>query len=238
MTPQPSGPAITTSRQLARAVLEQVERERAFANRALSAALDRARALSPEERSLATELVYGVLRRQVRLDRALEAVSDRGLSGLDPRVRIALRVAAYQILFLDRVPAYAAVNEAVEACKGLRGGPRIAGLANALLRRAGRSRRAAAARRRARPARLSGRGRRLAGVARAAGDRRARRRRGDRVRRDHRRAGAARGAREPPARRSRRPAGAPRRGASGRRARAVGDRARRRCSRGASTRRS
>jgi 16S rRNA (cytosine967-C5)-methyltransferase len=126
---------MATSRQLARAVLEQVERERAFANRALSAALDRSRALSPEERALGTELVYGVLRRQARLDRALEAVSDRGLSGVDPKVRIVLRVGAYQILFLDRVPAYAAVNEAVEACKSLRGGPRIAGLANALLRR-------------------------------------------------------------------------------------------------------
>jgi 16S rRNA (cytosine967-C5)-methyltransferase len=134
MTP-PSAPAVATSRQLARAVLEQVERERAFANRALSAALDRARALSPEERALGTELVYGVLRRQTRLDRALEAVSDHGLGGLDPRVRIVLRVAAYQILFLDRIPAYAAVNEAVDACKSLRSGPRLAGLANALLRR-------------------------------------------------------------------------------------------------------
>jgi 16S rRNA (cytosine967-C5)-methyltransferase len=133
--PSSPSPPVTTSRQLARAVLEQVERERAFANRALSAALDRARALAPEERALGTELVYGVLRRQARLDRALEAVSDRGLTGLDPRVRIVLRVAAYQILFLDRVPAYAAVNEAVEACKALRGGARIAGLANALLRR-------------------------------------------------------------------------------------------------------
>jgi len=134
MTP-PSAPGVATSRQLARAVLEQVERERAFANRALSAALDRARALSPEERALGTELVYGVLRRQTRLDRALEAVSDRGLGSLDPRVRIVLRVAAYQILFLDRIPAYAAVNEAVDACKSLRSGPRLAGLANALLRR-------------------------------------------------------------------------------------------------------
>lgn len=134
MTP-PSAPAIGTSRQLARAVLDQVERERAFANRALSAALDRARELSAQERALGTELVYGVLRRQARLDRALEAVSDRGLSGLDARVRTVLRVAAYQILFLDRIPAYAAVNEAVDACKAMRGGPRSAGLANALLRR-------------------------------------------------------------------------------------------------------
>jgi len=126
---------ITTSRQLARAVLEQVERERAFANRALSAALDRALTLSAEERALGTELVYGVLRRQARLDRALDALSDRGLSGIGVSVRIVLRVAAYQLLFLDRIPAYAAVNEAVEACKRLRNGARFAGLANALLRR-------------------------------------------------------------------------------------------------------
>jgi 16S rRNA (cytosine967-C5)-methyltransferase len=126
---------IATSRQLARAVLEQVERERAFANRALSAALDRARALPAEERALGTELVYGVLRRQARLDRALDALSDRGLSGIGVSVRIVLRVGAYQLLFLDRVPAYAAVNEAVEACKQLRGGARFAGLVNALLRR-------------------------------------------------------------------------------------------------------
>jgi 16S rRNA (cytosine967-C5)-methyltransferase len=124
----------TTSRQLARAVLGQVTLEGAFANRALSAALDRARAMPPEERALATELVYGVLRRQARLDRALEALSDRGLGSIDPRVRVALRVAAYQILFLDRVPAYAAVNEAVDACKRLRGRS-MGGLANALLRR-------------------------------------------------------------------------------------------------------
>jgi 16S rRNA (cytosine967-C5)-methyltransferase len=133
MSPPPFD--ITTSRQLARAVLEQVERERAFANRALSAALDRARELSAEERALGTELVYGVLRRQARLDRALDALSDRGLSGIGVSVRIVLRVAAYQLLFLDRIPAYAAVNEAVEACKQLRNGARFAGLANALLRR-------------------------------------------------------------------------------------------------------
>jgi 16S rRNA (cytosine967-C5)-methyltransferase len=123
-----------TGRDLARAVLERVESHGAFANRALSAALDRAPALPPEERALATELVYGVLRRRARLDRALEALAARGLGGLDTRVRIALRVGAYQILFLDRVPPYAAVSETVEACKKLRGAG-IAGLANALLRR-------------------------------------------------------------------------------------------------------
>jgi 16S rRNA (cytosine967-C5)-methyltransferase len=124
----------TTSRALARSVLDRVEQSGAFANRALSAALDRAPALGAAERGLATELVYGVLRRRARLDRALEAFARSGLGGLDPRVRTALRVGAYQLLFLDRVPAYAAVDETVEACK-LLGGVGVGRLANALLRR-------------------------------------------------------------------------------------------------------
>jgi 16S rRNA (cytosine967-C5)-methyltransferase len=123
-----------TSRELARGVLERVERRGAFAGRALSAALDRAPSLSPEERALATELTYGVLRRRARLDRALSALATRSLDGLDVRVRIALWVGAYQVLFLDRIPAYAAVSETVEACKRIKGAG-VAGLANALLRK-------------------------------------------------------------------------------------------------------
>jgi 16S rRNA (cytosine967-C5)-methyltransferase len=129
-----SSPITTAGRDLARSVLARVAEQNSYANRALSAALDRASGLSAEDRGLATELVYGVLRRQARLDRALDAVSDRGLDAIDLRVRIALRVGAYQILFLDRIPAYAAVSEAVQACKQIKGG-RLAGLANALLRR-------------------------------------------------------------------------------------------------------
>ncbi|HSZ81433.1 MAG TPA: 16S rRNA (cytosine(967)-C(5))-methyltransferase RsmB [Polyangia bacterium] len=123
-----------TGRELARAVLERVEQSGSFANRALSAALDRAPTMSASDRGLATELVYGVLRRRARLDRALDALAPRGLGGVDPRARIALRVGAYQILFLDRIPAYAAVNETVDACKRL-GAPGVGRLANALLRR-------------------------------------------------------------------------------------------------------
>ncbi len=129
-----AGRGTPTGRDLARSVLERVEQSGAFANRALSAALDRAPTLSAAERGLATELVYGVLRRRARLDRALEAFASKGLAGLEPRVRMALRVGAYQVLFLDRIPAYASVNEAVEICKQL-GGPGVGRLANALLRR-------------------------------------------------------------------------------------------------------
>jgi 16S rRNA (cytosine967-C5)-methyltransferase len=115
-------------------VLLRVETDGAYASRALGAALDRASELSQVERGLATELVYGVLRRRARLDRALDAVSERGLGDLDPEIRNVLRVGAYQILFLDRIPAYAAVNETVEAAKTVKAG-RYRGLANALLRR-------------------------------------------------------------------------------------------------------
>ncbi len=94
--------------------------------------------MSPEDRALATELCYGVLRRRERLDRALDAFAKNGTANLEPTVRIALRMAAYQILFLDRIPAYAAVNDAVEVCKSI-GGRGVAGFANALLRRLART---------------------------------------------------------------------------------------------------
>lgn len=122
-----------TGRDLARQVLARVTRDGAYANRALTVALDRAPQLSPPERGLATELVYGVLRRRARLDRALDAVATRGLSVPDD-VRNVLRVGAYQLLFLDRIPAYAAVDDAVETMKRDHGA-RLGGLANALLRR-------------------------------------------------------------------------------------------------------
>jgi 16S rRNA (cytosine967-C5)-methyltransferase len=133
----PTTKAPTTARSLARGVLDRVETGGAYANRALSAALDRAPALGPEDRALATELVYGVLRRRGRIDRALAAFAASGLDRLDPRALVALRLGAYQILFLDRVPAYAAVDDAVEACKQI-AGRGVGGFANALLRRLAR----------------------------------------------------------------------------------------------------
>jgi 16S rRNA (cytosine967-C5)-methyltransferase len=131
------GSGAATGRDLARAVLLRVERDGAFAGRALAAALDRAPGMSGPDRGLATELVYGVLRRRARLDRAIAALASKGIDALDLEVRIALRVGAYQLLFLDRVPAYAAVSDAVEACKQARGRG-AAGFANAVLRKLAR----------------------------------------------------------------------------------------------------
>lgn len=120
-----------TARDLARRVLARVD-DGAYATLALAGELARARALSPADRALATELTYGVLKRRRRLDHALAAHAPRGLDKLDARVRDTLRLAAYQILFL-RVPAHAAVDDAVGAIKKLRG-QKLANFANALLR--------------------------------------------------------------------------------------------------------
>ena len=122
---------VATARDVARAVLAKVEQQGAWATPALAAAL-RSSGLDPRDRRLAAELVYGVLRQQSRLDRALGAFADLGRTPR-PVVR-ALRVAAYQLIFLDRVPAHAAVDDAVSAARA-RGGDRLAGFANAVLRK-------------------------------------------------------------------------------------------------------
>jgi 16S rRNA (cytosine967-C5)-methyltransferase len=98
-------------------VLCRVEEDLAFADLALEATLERAK-LSSRDRALATELVYGTLRWRRRLDWILaHHLRRRSLPRLDPWVRNLLRLTAYQLQFLQRVPAWAAVNDAVELAK-------------------------------------------------------------------------------------------------------------------------
>jgi len=121
-----------SARRIAFEVLRRVETGGAWASRALDAALSQAGALDPREAALATELVYGTLRRALQLDAALAPHSRRPLAEVDPAARVALRLGAYQILFL-RTPPHAAVGEAVELAKGADHG-RAAGYVNAVLR--------------------------------------------------------------------------------------------------------
>ncbi len=72
----------------------------------------------PRDRALVMELAYGVLRRQEPIDWRLGAVLSKPLHRLPVFVQMLLRIGAYQVLFLDRVPASAAVNETVELAKG------------------------------------------------------------------------------------------------------------------------
>jgi 16S rRNA (cytosine967-C5)-methyltransferase len=121
------------ARDVAARVLWRVEVDRAFAAAALDAELARSVQLEARDRAFATELVYGSLRALPWLRIQIARFAPRGIAALDARVRAHLVVAAYQ-LFFTRVPAFAAVSQAVEAVRGDRG-ERVAAFANAVLRR-------------------------------------------------------------------------------------------------------
>jgi len=128
--------APTLTRLLATRVLERVDRSQAYADIALHHALSRS-PLSGVDRALTTELVYGTLRWRGRLDFFLSQVLNQELSSLDPLVATTLRLGAYQLLFSDRIPASAAVDQAVRCTRAV-GNTRATGLVNAVLRRLSR----------------------------------------------------------------------------------------------------
>ena len=96
-----------------------------------------AAALESRDAALASEIVFGVLRYQAQLDFLVEHYSGRGIRKLDFEVLLALRMGVYQLRFLDRIPAHAAVSESVELVKSS-GFRSAAGFANAVLRKVGR----------------------------------------------------------------------------------------------------
>jgi 16S rRNA (cytosine967-C5)-methyltransferase len=124
---------VSTARRIALEVLRRIEAEGAFATLALTHAIERAPQLSAEDRALATELVYGTIRFRRNLDFALAAHSRRPLNKIEPGLMRVLRLAAYQILFLERIPDWAAVDEAVMLALNIRG-RRAAGFVNGVLR--------------------------------------------------------------------------------------------------------
>ncbi len=112
--------------------LIRVLRDDAYGAAALSAELERSKGLEDRDRALATELFYGTLRVKVALEARLAPLAPRGLK--DVVVKAELLVAAYQLLSLDRIPAFAAVNAAVNGVRAARG-KQVAGFANAVLRK-------------------------------------------------------------------------------------------------------
>lgn len=128
-----SEPAESNARSLATSIVERVLEDSAYTSRALHAELERHPGLDPRERALAAELSYGTIRCHGYLLESVEREASRGLKKSDTFVLARLLVAAYQILLLDRVPDFAAVDAAVSAVKRRRG-PRVAGFCNALLR--------------------------------------------------------------------------------------------------------
>ncbi|MEW6442305.1 MAG: 16S rRNA (cytosine(967)-C(5))-methyltransferase RsmB [bacterium] len=120
-------------RQAAYEVLRSVEEKGAWADRALDGVLRRHQGLDERDRALATEVVYGVLRRRGTLDQALRPFSRKALDRLDPEILRILRIGAYQILLLDRVPDHAAVSVSVDLAQRL-GRPGSGRFVNAVLR--------------------------------------------------------------------------------------------------------
>src|ERR1700730_12671611 len=126
--------AVSAARTAAFDILLRVERDDSYAAELLhSDALNR---LSTRDHGLATELVMGVLRWQSLLDENSTAASSQKLERLDVEVLTALRLGAYQLRFLSRVPARAAIFESVELVKAARKRS-AASFANAVLRKLG-----------------------------------------------------------------------------------------------------
>ncbi len=123
---------ISPARSAAFDILLRVDRQNAYASELLhSGRLDQ---LGTADCALATELVMGVLRWRSRLDETIASASSRSLAKLDPEVLTALRLGAYQLQYLSRIPAHAAINDGVEMVK--RAQKRSAApFANAVLRK-------------------------------------------------------------------------------------------------------
>ena len=115
-------------RKIAWDVLNKCASADQYSNLALDTAIKRAE-LTEADRGLLTTLVYGVIEKQITLDACIDSMT-RGKPGdILPEVRNLLRMGIYQLLYLDRIPDHAAVNEAVNAAP-----KRAKGFVNALLR--------------------------------------------------------------------------------------------------------
>jgi len=121
-----------TPRRLAVEILSRIETDGAYAEPLLDAALSGAELANPADRGLLTELVYGTLRTRGRLDWIIQELYRGNAAELETVVLNIIRTGLYQLQSADRIPPFAAVNEAVGIARDLF--PAAAGLVNAILR--------------------------------------------------------------------------------------------------------
>lgn len=131
---------MSNPRKIAASLLTKIERDNAYSNIALSSALKETD-LSDEDKRLVSRLVYGVLDRKITLDYILSDFMKTPIKKTAPFTLSVLRSALYQIMYMDKIPDSAAVNEAVKLIKKSKEN-RNAGFVNAVLRSALRSERA------------------------------------------------------------------------------------------------
>jgi 16S rRNA (cytosine967-C5)-methyltransferase len=123
---------VSPARKAAFSILQKLEQGKGHSDELLRG--QEVSALSTADRNLTTTLVLGVLRWQLALDQQIQAHLKKPNAKLDKEVRISLRLGAFQILHLDRIPARAAIDESVELTKAA--GHRFAsGMVNAVLRK-------------------------------------------------------------------------------------------------------
>ena len=117
-----------TARELALELLLKAEKSKQYSNIALDNAL-KASSLSSADKGLVSAIFYGVIERRLTLDYQIEALSTRSIKDIDSRTLNAIRIGLYQLIYLDRIPHHAAINESVELCAR-----KSSGFANAILR--------------------------------------------------------------------------------------------------------
>ena len=122
-----------SARQTAFEILNKIQRDNSYSNLALDHALDKADT-DNKDKKFVSALVYGVTERRITLDYNLSLYLSQPIKKLKPEVLTALRLGAYQILFMDKIPVSAAVNESVKLAKK-NGAAFASGLVNAVLRK-------------------------------------------------------------------------------------------------------
>lgn len=118
---------------MALTTLDAIERQQLFADEAMTRELAKT-GFDQRDRALVMQLVYGVLRHRLALDWRLDHVADRRMKKLPITVAHALRLGAYQLLYLTKIPPSAAVNESVQLVRARMPSPHWTGFANAVLR--------------------------------------------------------------------------------------------------------
>lgn len=117
-----------TARELTLSLLMKGEKTKQYSNIVLDNALKNSE-LSSADKGLVSALFYGVIERRITLDYQIKSLATRDISDIDEKTVNALRIGLYQLIYLDRIPPHAAINESVSLC------PRkSAGFANAILR--------------------------------------------------------------------------------------------------------
>lgn len=124
---------MSNPRQIALEALLKTTKDGAYSNLTLDAVLSKSD-LDTRDKSFVSNLFYGVIERQLTIDYQLSLYLSKPLKKLKPEVLAILRLGAYQILFMDKVPDSAAVNESIKLSKK-NGASFASGLINAVLRK-------------------------------------------------------------------------------------------------------